>query len=133
MNVARGKAGKLPATNVWLWGLGQRRALQPFAEVYGPRGAMITAVDLLRGHGGADRLGADRSARRDRLSRHRLRRQGPRCASTPSNEVRHRLRPRRGTDEASHEGRCDEKVKALEEIDRHIVGPLLAALETHGD
>ena len=28
------------------------------------------------------------------------------------------------SDEASHEGRCDEKVKAIEEIDRHVVGPL---------
>ena len=37
------------------------------------------------------------------------------------------------SDEASHEGRCDEKVKAIEEIDRHIVGPVLAALEKHGD
>jgi 2,3-bisphosphoglycerate-independent phosphoglycerate mutase len=36
-------------------------------------------------------------------------------------------------DEASHEGRADAKVKALEEIDRHIVGPLLAALPAHGD
>ena len=31
-------------------------------------------------------------------------------------------------DEASHEGKADAKVKALEEIDRHIVGPLLQAL-----
>ena len=37
------------------------------------------------------------------------------------------------SDEASHEGRCDEKVKALEEIDRHVVGPLLEALQSHGD
>src|SRR5437667_6740889 len=36
-------------------------------------------------------------------------------------------------DEASHEGRADAKVKALEEIDRHIVGPLLEALPKHGD
>ena len=36
-------------------------------------------------------------------------------------------------DEASHEGKADAKVKALEEIDRHIVGPLLEALPGHGD
>jgi 2,3-bisphosphoglycerate-independent phosphoglycerate mutase len=36
-------------------------------------------------------------------------------------------------DEASHEGKADEKIKALEQIDRHIVGPLLEALPTHGD
>src|SRR4029077_5577304 len=37
------------------------------------------------------------------------------------------------SDEASHEGRADAKVGALEEIDRHIVGPLLEALPRHGD
>src|SRR5262249_50775103 len=36
-------------------------------------------------------------------------------------------------DEASHEGRADAKVKALEEIDRHIVGPLLEALPEYGE
>ena len=36
-------------------------------------------------------------------------------------------------DEASHEGKADEKVKALERIDEHIVGPLLAALPRYGD
>src|SRR5262249_32921316 len=36
-------------------------------------------------------------------------------------------------DEASHEGRVDAKVQALEEIDRHIVGPLLEALPAYGD
>src|SRR5262249_11392695 len=36
-------------------------------------------------------------------------------------------------DEASHEGRAGEKVKALEEIDEHIVGPLLEALPRYGD
>src|SRR5205823_7022014 len=36
-------------------------------------------------------------------------------------------------DEASHEGRADAKVQALEEIDRHIVGPLLEALPDFGD
>ena len=37
------------------------------------------------------------------------------------------------SDEASHEGRGDEKVKAIEEIDKHVVGPLLEALPKHGD
>jgi len=37
------------------------------------------------------------------------------------------------TDEASHEGNAAAKVKALEEIDRHIVGPLHAALKNYGE
>jgi 2,3-bisphosphoglycerate-independent phosphoglycerate mutase len=36
-------------------------------------------------------------------------------------------------DEASHEGKADAKVRALEEIDKHIVGPLLEALPGYGD
>ncbi len=49
VNVARRQAGKLPATNIWLWGLGQAPRLPKFHERYGVTGAMITAVDLLRG------------------------------------------------------------------------------------
>ncbi len=37
------------------------------------------------------------------------------------------------TDETSHEGNAAAKVKALEEIDRHIVGPVHAALKTYGE
>lgn len=49
INAARKAAGKLPATNIWLWGLGKTPALTPFKQLHGKRGAMITAVDLLRG------------------------------------------------------------------------------------
>ena len=34
-------------------------------------------------------------------------------------------------DEASHEGRADAKIEALEQIDRHIVGPIYKALPTY--
>ena len=37
------------------------------------------------------------------------------------------------TDEASHEGDAEAKIKALEEIDTHIVGPLVSELESRGD
>ena len=37
------------------------------------------------------------------------------------------------TDEASHEGDVAAKVKSLEEIDRHIVGPVHEALKKFGD
>jgi 2,3-bisphosphoglycerate-independent phosphoglycerate mutase len=49
INAARKKAGKLPATNIWLWGLGKTPSLTPFKDLHGKRGKMITAVDLLRG------------------------------------------------------------------------------------
>ncbi|CAE7457478.1 unnamed protein product, partial [Symbiodinium sp. CCMP2456] len=49
VNKKRVAEGHKPATSVWLWGQGGAPTLQPFAEKFGPKGAMITAVDLLRG------------------------------------------------------------------------------------
>ena len=49
VNVARRAAGKPPATNIWLWGLGSTPRLPPFAELFGMHGAMMAAVDLMRG------------------------------------------------------------------------------------
>lgn len=51
VNIARVKAGKNPATSLWFWGEGTKPALQNFYERYGVFGAMISAVDLLKGIG----------------------------------------------------------------------------------
>jgi 2,3-bisphosphoglycerate-independent phosphoglycerate mutase len=132
VNIARRAAGKLPATNVWLWGQGRAPALRPFADVYGKRGAMITAVDLLRGlaaligwerievPGATGYLDTDYAAK-GRYAVDALRRTDIVCVHVEA------------TDEASHEGNCAAKIKALEEIDRHIVGPLHAALQAAGE
>ncbi len=132
VNVARQKAGKRPATNVWLWGLGQAPRLRTFTEVYGPRGAMITAVDLLRGIAalvGWDRIevaGATGYLDTDYAAKGRAGLEALKSYDIVCVHVE-------ASDEASHEGRCDEKVKAIEEIDRHIVGPLIEALESYGE
>src|SRR5690606_27894366 len=47
VNAKRRAEGKLPATHIWLWGLGRTPQLTPFAQLHGKRGVMITAVDLL--------------------------------------------------------------------------------------
>lgn len=51
VNVARIKAGKRPANSLWFWGEGTKPKLQAFGERYGIKGAMISAVDLLKGIG----------------------------------------------------------------------------------
>src|SRR5262249_47785872 len=51
VNQARRAAGKRPATQIWLWGQGKRPNLRPFREVYGKKGAILSAVDLVRGVG----------------------------------------------------------------------------------
>jgi 2,3-bisphosphoglycerate-independent phosphoglycerate mutase len=130
VNKARLKAGKSPATNVWLWGQGQAPRLRAFADQYGLRGAMITAVDLLRGIAalvGWDRIevpGATGYLDTDYAAKGRA---GVDALASYDIVCVHV----EASDEASHEGRADEKVKALEQIDRHVVGPLVAALKSH--
>lgn len=131
VNVARRQAGLPPATNVWLWGLGKAPRLAPFREVYGLRGKMITAVDLLRGLAaliGWERIevpGATGYTDTDYAAKGRYA-----VAALDDTDIIcvHIEAP----DEASHEGDAAAKVRALEEIDQHIVGPLYHALQARG-
>jgi 2,3-bisphosphoglycerate-independent phosphoglycerate mutase len=132
VNQARKAKGQRPATQVWLWGQGRAPQLRPFADVYGKRGAIISAVDLVRGVGvllGWKRIdvpGATGYLDTDYAAKGWY---GVAALADHDLVCVHVEAP----DEASHEGRADAKVKALEEIDRHIVGPLLQALPQHGD
>jgi 2,3-bisphosphoglycerate-independent phosphoglycerate mutase len=132
VNVARRLSGRRPATQVWLWGQGRAPHLRPFAEIYGKRGAIISGVDLVRGvgvllgwarldvPGVTDYLNNDYEAQ-GRATIDALQSYDLVCAHVEA------------PDEASHEGKVAEKVKALEEIDRHIVGPLYESMPRHGE
>jgi len=132
VNAARKARGEKPASQIWLWGQGKPPSLTPFAELYGKRGAILSAVDLVRGVGvllGWKRIdvpGATGYLDTDYAAKGRY---GIAALADHDLVCVHVEAP----DEASHEGLADEKVKALERIDEHIVGPLLGALPTHGD
>ena len=132
VNKKRIAEGKFPATNVWLWGIGRTPTLQPFKEAYGPQGAMITAVDLLRGLAslvGWQRIevpGATGYTDTDYSAKGRY-------AIDALKEVDLICVHVEAPDEASHEGDCAAKVKAIEEIDRHVVAPLAESLQQNGD
>ena len=132
VNAERRALGESPVTRIWLWGQGQAPKIDSFETVYGRRGAIVTAVDLLRGVGGF--LGWDRL-------------EVP--TATGYLDTDYAAKGKRGVDalnqydlvcvhveapdEASHEGRADAKVQALEEIDRHVVGPMLEALKSQDE
>jgi len=132
VNQARVAAGKLPATNVWLWGIGKTPKLTPFQERYGKKGTMITAVDLLRGLAeliGWDRIevpGATGYTDTDYAAKGQYAIDAVDSTDVICVHVE-------ATDEASHEGDVAAKVKALEEIDRQVVGPLLQKMREQGE
>ena len=49
VNIRRVEEGRNPATMIWLWGQGKRPRLPAFKDVYGLEGAVISAVDLMKG------------------------------------------------------------------------------------
>src|SRR5262249_44988405 len=129
---ARRAAGKRDATQVWLWGQGRAPSLRPFQEVYGKRGAIISAVDLVRGVGvllGWKRIDVPTATGYLDTDYAAKGRAGVAALKDHDLVCVHIEAP----DEATHEARADARVKALEEIDRHIVGPLLEALPQHSD
>jgi 2,3-bisphosphoglycerate-independent phosphoglycerate mutase len=130
VNQARVKAGKAPANAIWLWGQGKAPSVSKFADLHGLRGAIISAVDLVRGVGqlaGWTRIdvpGATGYLDTDYAAKGRY---AIRALEDHDIVCVHVEAP----DEASHEGRHGAKVEALERIDRDIVGPLLGALAAY--
>jgi 2,3-bisphosphoglycerate-independent phosphoglycerate mutase len=124
--------GELPATQVWLWGQGRAPALEPFLTRYGVRGAVITAVDLLRGMGrlvGFEVIevpGATGYTDTDYAAKGRAAIEALRKYDIVVVHVE-------ATDEASHEGDVREKIRALERIDADIVGPVHTYLQSAGE
>ncbi|MEL7496726.1 MAG: cofactor-independent phosphoglycerate mutase [Planctomycetota bacterium] len=132
VNENRVAAGKPAATNVWLWGIGQRPDLKSFAELHQVRGAMITAVDLLRGLAaliGWDRIEVPGAtgytdteyAAKGRYAIDALAKYDLVCVHVEA------------PDESSHEGDLSKKVTSLEAIDKDIVAPIKQHLEQSGE
>jgi 2,3-bisphosphoglycerate-independent phosphoglycerate mutase len=128
VNRRRVAAGKAPATSIWLWGQGLAPSMEPYATKFGLTGAVISAVDLVKGIGVCAGLEvidvpgatgwvdtdyeAKIAAGLDALGRHDF-------------VYVHVEAP----DEAAHQGRVDLKIQAIEDFDRRVVAPALAYLE----
>jgi 2,3-bisphosphoglycerate-independent phosphoglycerate mutase len=132
VNQKRVEEGKKPANMIWLWGQGTKPEMTSFMDTYGLKGATITGVDLIKGIGtylgltnirvpGAtgyydtDYCGKTKYAL-ESLDDHDL-------------VFIHVEAP----DEAGHAGDIEEKILAIERIDRRILGKLLEKLPSHGD
>ena len=124
VNVERRVRGDTPATMIWLfWGSGRVPALPSFKQVYGFEAAMTSGVDLLRGlarmvgmdvldiGGVTDGPDNDYAAQAigalEALKEHDL-------------VVIHIEAP----DEAAHAGAIDDKIEAIQRVDREVIHQL---------
>jgi len=132
LNKVRVDLGDNPANMIWLWGQGKRPSLVPFEQLYGISGAVITGVDLLRGlatyigwniievPGATAYLDTDYDAK----ARYAIE-----AMETHDLVLIHVEAP----DEAGHEGNIHEKIRAIENIDKKIIGPVLSALKKYNE
>jgi 2,3-bisphosphoglycerate-independent phosphoglycerate mutase len=130
INKIRQDLGENQVSSIWLWGQGRQTRLESFRKRFGLHGAAITAVDLVRGL--AKLVGFDLIEVPGATGFFDTNYEGKGAAAIQALEscdlvFVHVEAP----DEASHEGNAVIKKKAIEQIDKHVVGPVLDSLEQH--
>ncbi len=127
VNIERIAQGKHPANTIWIWGQGKKPQLTPFAEKYGKKGAVISAVDLVKGIGicagmrSIDVEGATGNIHTDFDAKARA----AVDALTQDDFVYVHIE---APDECGHRFELENKVRAIELIDEKVVGPIYEAL-----
>jgi 2,3-bisphosphoglycerate-independent phosphoglycerate mutase len=128
VNRRRIKRCQGPANSVWPWGQGRPPRIKTLPQRFGITGAVVAAVDLIKGIGKCAGLDAlDVAGATGYLDTNY---QGKVAAALNVLETRdfvflHVEAP----DEASHSGQLDLKIKAVEDFDEKVVGPMLSGLE----
>lgn len=132
LNLQRASEGKKKANMGWFWGGGLKPSIENFKTRFGIQGSVISAVDLLNGlgtylgwhiitvPGATGYFDTDYRAKGEYAVR----------ALDNHDLVFVHVE---ATDEAGHSGLVDEKVKAIEQIDRYVVGPLVERLKKEKD
>ncbi len=133
VNQVRLAQGKAPVSCLWFWGEGRKPALAPFQELYGVRGSVISAVDLIKGIGicaglnSIDVTGATGTVHTNfdgkaQAAIHAL--------QTNSDFVYVHLE---APDECGHQHDVPNKVRSIELIDEKIIAPILQAMQESGE
>lgn len=125
VNLERVARGKCPANAVWPWGQGRAPSMPTLKKRYGLTGAMISAVDLLKGLGVYAGLTAVSVPGATGYLDTNY--EGKVTAAIDALEVGDLVFVHiEAPDEASHEGNLERKLQAIEAFDERVLGPLVA-------
>ncbi len=129
-NVEKAKRGERQANSIWPWAGGYRPHMVPLTETYPQirRGAVITAVDLIRGIGTLAGLRVIDVPGATGLADTNY--EGKAEAAIKALETDDFVYVHvEASDEAGHDGDLDLKLKTIEDLDRRIVGPVYEAVK----
>ena len=130
VNRVRQDLGENQVSSIWLWGQGKQARLDSFRKQYGLQGAAITAVDLVRGL--AKLIGFDLIEVPGATGFIDTNYAGKGQAAVEALKKYDLVFVHiEAPDEAGHQGDAEAKKKAIEQVDRHIAGPILKALEQY--
>ena len=129
VNIARTKKGLRPANAIWIWGEGKKPQLTNFKEKFGVKGAVISAVDLIKGIGiSAGLTSIDVEGATGNIHTNFP---GKASAALEALETGHDFVyvHIEAPDECGHRQEIENKVKAIELIDKHVVNVIKNTLD----
>ena len=133
VNEARRKNGLKPANSAWFWGAGTRPALKAFEELHGKTGAMISAVDLLKGIAvGAGMQNLIVEGANGGLHTNYTGKAEAAVKALTEDGFDFVYIHVEAPDEMGHQGKVKDKIRSIEWIDEKIIGPVTERLSKQG-
>ena len=134
VNVQRAAQGKRKANSLWYWGAGTKPSLRGFEEKTGLKGAMISAVDLLKGIAvGADMKICQVEGATGSIDTNYEGKAQAAIDSLLKDGCDFAYIHVEAPDEMGHQGLVEEKVQSIEDLDRRLIGPIKQAMEAAGE
>ena len=134
LNLARAAAGKHKANSLWFWGAGTKPKVQNFKEKTGLTGAMISAVDLLKGIAvGAGMKGYNVPGATGSIDTNWEGKAQAAIDALLKDGCDYAYIHVEAPDEMGHQGRVEDKVKSIEYLDSRLIARVKQAMEAAGE
>lgn len=133
VNLKRISEGKRPANAIWLWGQGSRPSLPAFEKLYGVKGSVISAVDLLKGIGICAGMNTPSVEGATGYIDTNFEGKAQKAVEELENGSDFVYIHIEAPDECGHRNEPENKVKSIELIDSRVLPIVLEALEKYDD
>ena len=134
LNEERARKGLNKANSIWFWGAGTKPALDPFEGKFGKKGAMISAVDLLKGIAvGAAMTNIEVEGADGTLETNYEGKASAAVKAVMENGSDFVYIHVEAPDEMGHQGSVERKVKAIEYLDGRVIGPVYEQMKKSGE
>lgn len=134
LNEERARKGLNKANSIWFWGAGTKPALDSFAGKFGKKGAMISAVDLLKGIAvGAAMTNIEVEGADGTLETNYEGKASAAVKAVTEDGSDFVYIHVEAPDEMGHQGSVERKVKAIEYLDGRVIGPVYEQMKKSGE